>query len=384
MAVLAVAAVSARMLAEAATRDGYGVVALDLYGDADTRRAARCWRPIGGPGHAGQIDAPRLLDALRELTGHVGEPAIGWIPGSGFDGRPELLEVGARLLPLLGTPADAVRRVRDPAAFFGALSAHGIAFPEVRFDAPDDPRGWLRKDAAGSGGWQVRRAAEVREADAAVPPSVYFQRERDGVPMSATFLAGAAGARIAGFNELLTEPFGKRPHVYAGCIGPVELPGTLAQRLVGIVQTLAGAFALRGWCSLDFMRAGDAVEVLEVNPRAPASLALYAQRGAIEAHVAACRDAAWELPPPDASRAGGHRVAGQRIVYAARAAILDEQTAQRLASRDDVHDLPVAGARFGPGDPVCSVSAVADDAAQVRAMLDARRDDVMLMLESLS
>ena len=39
MALLAVAAVSARLLAESAARDGYGVVALDVFGDADTRHA---------------------------------------------------------------------------------------------------------------------------------------------------------------------------------------------------------------------------------------------------------------------------------------------------------------------------------------------------------
>ena len=39
MTVLAVAAVSARMLVEAARADGFDVVALDLFGDADTRRA---------------------------------------------------------------------------------------------------------------------------------------------------------------------------------------------------------------------------------------------------------------------------------------------------------------------------------------------------------
>jgi len=380
MAVLAVAAVSARMLAEAAARDGYGVVALDLYGDVDTRRAASCWRAIGAPDRAWQIDEARLLDALRELAGQVGDGVIGWIPGAGFDGRPELLAAGAHVLPLLGTPPDAVRRVRDPAGFFDALAAHGIAHPPVRRVAPDDPRGWLQKDAAGSGGWQVRRAASVQHrAEAA--PSVYYQREMSGVPMSATFIAGARHTALAGYNELLTQSHGARAHVYAGCIGPVALPEPLAQRIGAAARALAEAFGLRGWCSLDFIRDGDDFGVLEVNPRPPASLALYGRTGQIAAQVAACRDAAWT--PPAALTASGP-VAGHRIVYATRALTIDAATAQRLASRDDVHDLPAAGASFGAGDPVCSVGATAADAGRVRALLDARRDDVMLMLESLS
>ena len=142
MAALAVAAVSARMLAEAAAHDGYGVVALDLFGDADTRRASQRWHPIGAPGSL-QIDAARVLDALQQLAQQGRDTVIGWIPGSGFEGRPELLEAGAQLLPLIGTPADAVRRVRDPAEFFGVLAAHGIAHPPVRADAPADAEGWL-------------------------------------------------------------------------------------------------------------------------------------------------------------------------------------------------------------------------------------------------
>ena len=63
MTVLVVAAVSARMMAEAAARDGFEVVALDLFGDADTRRAAFAFLPIGEPPSL-HIDAARVLAAL--------------------------------------------------------------------------------------------------------------------------------------------------------------------------------------------------------------------------------------------------------------------------------------------------------------------------------
>ena len=98
MAALAVAAISARMLAEAAARDGYGVAALDLFGDADTRRVSTFWRSIGAAGSL-QIDEALVLDALQELARQADDDVIGWIPGSGFEGRPELIDAGARLLP---------------------------------------------------------------------------------------------------------------------------------------------------------------------------------------------------------------------------------------------------------------------------------------------
>lgn len=378
MAVLAVAAVSARMLAEAAAHDGYGVVALDLFGDADTRRASQRWHPIGAAGSL-QIDAARVLEALQQLTRQGGDNVIGWVPGGGFEGRPELLEAGARLLPLIGTPVDAVRRVRDPVAFFGVLDAHDIAHPPVRADAPADAEGWLLKDARGTGGWHIRHAAAAGDDDAS-SAGLYFQRAMPGTPMSATFLANGAQALLLGINELSVRPFGARPHVYGGCIGPVAVTPELARRVGDAVRVLSAAFGLRGWCSLDFIRDGDRIGVLEVNPRPPASLSLYAQRGLIDAQLRACLHA--ELPAP--ATFATRRVAGNEIVYARRALTLGRVGAQHLAGRTDVHDLPAAASRFAAGDPICSLSATGDTAEQVRASLAAAREALLKTLETTS
>ena len=378
MAVLAVAAVSARMLAEAAAHDGYEVVALDLFGDADTRRVSERWRSIGATGSL-QNDGARVLDALQAMARQGGDAVIGWIPGSGFEGRPELLDAGAQLLPLIGTPADAVRRVRDPGEFFGALAAHGIAHPPMRADAPADAEGWLLKDARGCGGWHIRHAAAARDA-APASASFYFQRAMPGVPMSATFIANGDRAMLLGINELIVRPFGARPHVYGGCIGPVAVTADLARRIGDAARVLSAEFGLRGWCSLDFICDGDAIGVLEVNPRPPASLSVYAQRGLIDAQLRACLHA--ELPPAGAF--APRRVGGSEIVYAKRSLTLDQIGAQHLAHRPDVHDLPVAGARFAAGDPICSLSATGDSAAQVRALLGAARDALMHTLETPS
>ena len=380
MAVLAVAAVSARMLAEAAARDGHDVVALDLFGDVDTRRVSQRWQSIGAAGSL-QIDAARVLAALHELAREAGSTVIGWIPGSGFEGRPDLLDAGAQVLPLIGTPADAVRRVRDPAGFFAALAVHGIAHPPVRFEAPSDAEGWLLKDASGCGGWHIRRAAAYEAAS--VSASLYFQREMRGVPMSATFIANGSEAMLLGINELIVRPFGARPYVYCGCIGPVDVPADLARRIGDTVRALTAEFGLRGWCSLDFMRDGDAIGVLEVNPRPPASLALYAQPGLVDAQLRACLHG--ELPSPSTFAVPApRRVAGSEIVYARRSLTLVPVGAQHLAGRSDVHDLPAAGACFDHGDPICSLSAAGDTAEQVKASLRAARDALIHTLETPS
>jgi len=372
---VAVAALSARTLAEAAAREGIDAVALDLFGDRDTRRAATQWTSIGRPDTM-SIDAAALLDALRALSrrGQV----QGWVVGAGFDGRSELLGLGAACLPLLGTAACDVRRVRDPASFFGFLRDAGIGHPPVRWVAEADTAGWLAKDAGGCGGWHIRRAADVVDDDA--PPLRYWQREVSGVAMSATFIANGRDAVLLGHNEQIVRPLGARPFVYRGVCGPVPVPAGVAREVGAAVRALAASFGLRGLGSLDYLLDGERVSVLEVNPRPPASMALYpvaGGTGVLRAHLRACLDDELPLAPEPAATVGGCE-----IVYAPRALRLDEAAATALASWPDAHDLPHAGTPFEAGDPLCSVSARGPDAASVKIGLARQREAVLQQLES--
>jgi uncharacterized protein len=371
---IAVAALSARMMAEAAVRDGFEVVALDLFGDADTRAAAAQWISLGDPASL-EIDDALTLSALRELA-RRGEVS-GWIAGSGFEGRPRLLAEGAQLLPLVGTPVSAVCRVRDPALFFDFLASHGIRHPPVRLGAlarslPDDGARWLVKDALGCGGWQVRRATPEQLAE--LPAQHYLQREAPGVPMSATFVANGRQAVVLGFNALTVRRFGTRPFVFCGVVGPVPLGALAASRVQAAVRALTTGFELRGLCSLDFMCDGDEIAVLEVNPRPPASLALYGD-GVMAAHVQACLHGVLPAPPTPT------QVEGLEIVFARHGGQVDAALAQRLASRPDTHDHPAAGLRFAAGDPLCSLSARGPDADAVRAALHQAREALLDSLE---
>ena len=366
MTTIAVAALSARALAEAAVRDGLGVIALDVFGDVDTQRVAE-WKPIGEADTLA-IDAERLLGALRELAqrGDV----QGWVVGSGFDGRADLLERGAALLPLFGTAPTDVRRVRDPARFFGFLDARGIDHPAVQ-PAAGGP-GWLVKDAAGCGGWHIRRAPSARP----VAPGEYLQREVSGAAMSATFIANGGDAALLGFNEQIVAPLGGRPFVFHGVLGPVGVSDPVQRSVSAAVRAVAAEFHLRGLASLDFLLDGDNASVLEINPRAPASLALYPRP--LLAHLRACIDGELPAPPPQDT------VRGQRIVFAPHACVVDAAVSDRLARAGDVHDVPHPGTRVRAGDPLCSLSAEGHDAATVKTALARRCAAVLNTLETSS
>jgi uncharacterized protein len=372
MAVLVVAAISARMMAEQAEREGFEVVALDLFGDMDTRRAASSYLPIGEPSSL-HVDPARVVAALRQLAGRA--DVAGWVAGSGFEGQPEVLAQGAGVLPLIGTSPEAVRRVRDPAQFFGFLSAQGIDHPQVQATPPTQASGWLVKDAHGCGGWQVHRLAHRDKAGAA--PNHYFQREIKGLPMSATFVANGVDAVLLGLNELIVRPVAGRPFVFSGAVGPVAVAHEVAHRILAAVRAITAEFELRGLCSLDFMLDAGRLGVLEVNPRLPASMALYAGQPLMHMHMQACMQR--ELPTPPTAPQG---VSGFEIVFARHPAVADGRMMRCLADAGSAHDLPCPHTRFEPGDPLCSLSASAADAAQVKALLDERRTQFLKKLET--
>lgn len=383
MPTLAVAAISARAMAQAAAQDGFDVIALDLFGDVDTRRAASRWLPIGAPGSL-HIDAVRVLAALRELAREheSGKPLVGWVAGSGFEGEPDLIEQGAAVLPLIGTAAAAVRRLRDPAVFFGFLAAQRMPHPQVSFEPPQDPEGWLMKDAHGCGGWHVRRPPWP--TDERPGAHRYYQREMPGLPMSATFIANGRDVHVLGFNEQSVRRFGARPFVFCGAVGPVPMAADMARRVAAIALALTAEFELRGLCSLDFMRDGDAIGVLEVNPRPPASMSLYRRPsgspGLMQAHVRACLEGA--LPP--ATPAHAQDIEGIEIVFARRPLQLDAVAAQQLAAWPGIRDLPDAGQRFDIDDPLCTLSASGTDVEQVRMRLNEGRERLLQSLETLA
>jgi len=380
---LAVAALSARLLAEAAEREGFAVLALDLFGDVDARRASLGWQSIAGA-RRWHIDEQHLLQGLRQAA-RLG--AQGWLAGSGFEAQPALLDAGHRVLPLLGMAGAALRRLRDPQVFFSFLAAQGLPHPATQLQPPASAEGWLIKNSRACGGGHVRPA---RADEPALPAHHLAQRWSPGQPMSATFVADGRSAEVLGFNRLLVSGWGASPYQFVGATGPLALPPPAEQLLRQALQLLVPEFGLVGLGSLDFLLHGAQVQLLEVNARPPATVALHGVHRPISAHLAACGGAG--LPSARsagrsgqaAARPGGSAppVQGFATVFAERAQQVGPALAAALAALPNHHDLPHTGDLFEPGSPVCSVSAQAADEPAVQHLLAERRARIHQLLET--
>ena len=372
---VAVAGLSARMLAQSAAHAGYQVAALDLFGDRDTRRYAKLWLDTGGDGLS--IDRDRLRTALERVARLP--RLIGYVVGSGIEPHIGWLQQTAKLPRLIGNDADATAAVRDPKRFFALLDELGIAHPEVAFERPARPEGWLHKAADGCGG------THIREAEHADTRAGYFQRVHEGLSMSVLFLAARRAAFVIGYAEQLCAGRGALPYLHTGSLGPVDLPASVAQQVDFAVRSIAARANLSGLNSLDFLLDGDTVRVLEVNARLSSTMALYERawrdawpRGLLAAHVDACLH---DHLPNEPRGAPQCRVA-QQVVFAPVAFTVTRRFSDALFVDPVCHDVPNAGTRIEAGQPVCTVLVTADTRTALRRDLQRHTQRLLQTIET--
>jgi predicted ATP-grasp superfamily ATP-dependent carboligase len=359
-----VVAVSARTLAEAVARSGRRVLAVDLFGDDDTRVAATGCAVVPGSLDDGP-DLDAVITAAERLAARHGEPA-GVVVGSGFEHRPAALATLAARWPLLGCPPAAVAAVKDPERLAALCASLAIPHPEIAVDRPADPSDWLAKRAGGCGGGHVTPADAILPAgDTATDAAAgrYFQRRVDGRAMSATVLCDGDGARLLGFCAAAVAPTATAPYRFGGLAGPVGLDLGMSDEITAAAGRLAQATGLAGLVGLDLVVDGARWWLIEANPRPTAALDVL-DRGTpalMALHLAACAGAAVPAWTPPST------VAATALVYATRDGVT-------VAADWPVWiaDRPAPGTVVPAGAPLCTVRAEGGDLPACAAILEDR------------
>ncbi len=356
---LLVVSTSARMLVRAARRAGWQALAVDAFGDVDTRASALAWEgaeldPDGG------LRAQSVLRAVERLSGGRSLPLV---LGSGLESQPWALRELARSQRLAGSPPQVWELLARPREWFGVLDELGIAHPDVAWsDAPGEGR-WLAKRAASSGGMHVR---ELAPGQALPGADWYAQRRIDGRCCSMLFLADGVRARAVGFNRLLpAAAAAPGPFAWSGASAPVALAGSLRGDVVRAGQALTQRLGLRGLCGLDFVCDDSGWKLLELNPRPTATVELWDVHGMpplLGWHLRAC---AGTLPDGPLHAGGAHALA---VAYASQSLQVPERTQWPAWCRD----LPPPGQRIPGGAPLCTVHARHVAPARAAALVAAR------------
>jgi uncharacterized protein len=362
--VILLVSVSARMLAELATREGYDVCAVDRFGDFDLQRlcpSVSLMRDLGERGG---------MEQMVEVAEPIRADSV--VYGAGLENRPDLVARLAAGRTLLGCEPETLRRVRDPMLLGAVLRDAGFAFPLTLAaqDAPeraDCARRWLRKPIRGGGGRGVREWRGGRPRG-----DVIVQERIAGLPCSAAAVADGRSAVLLGVSEQLIgrRAFGARGWRWCGNVAPPRLPAreqaALAAAAQAICAHLASSFGLRGVFGVDLVWDGARPWVVEVNPRPVASLetldAAYGVRS-FAAHMDAC---AGRLP----ADVGRSRAAAGKAVLFATDDLRVPDTSDWTAR--GIRDVPHPSEAIAAGRPICTLVATGHSPESVLANLEAR------------
>ncbi len=304
--------------------------------------------------------APGFLAASESL------PPSPWFYTGGLENDSDLVERISRRHHLWGVGAEVLRAVRDPIAVGRILNQVGIPSPEVRRDPTGLPTdgSWLVKPIASGGGRGIERLT-----DRSIPRSspCYFQRFVDGPSFSAAFIAQSGEARLIGITRQWVGIAGS-PFAYRGSIGPCPIAAELDGSLKSLGNRLASGFDLVGWFGVDYVLCDGVPWPVEINPRFTASIEIHelaTDRSLMNEHRRACEGTSNQGPGLVGVGPGWIRVIAKRILYAARGQVMPEVGAAELTSDPftvpSIADVPAAGTRIEPGEPVMTVFATGSD-----------------------
>lgn len=343
---------------QAAVNAGYRVIALDAFADKEVRSIADQWHVLPyGNGSFDQAALQSLLPQILDL-----QPS-GFVYGSGFEANSALLAMVEQAMPLIGNSGRVVRNTKRALTFFALLDVLNIKHPVVSLQPLDAEQyarsSWLLKRNGGSGGTHVRTVSIGMPVQA----GEYYQQMLEGIPVSLLFAADGHRVREIGYNQQWLAPTASMPYRYGGAVSHAVLPQAVKRALLEAAQKLTSAVGLRGINSIDALMQGEAVYILELNPRLTATFDLYTAHQAqlFDLHVQAATGKI-----PDGTLVNEDACA-HYIVYA--------HTKKHIPSSfswpDWVADIPVDDARIETSMPICTVKAAGDTAeAAVRLMAD--------------
>ncbi len=272
--------------------------------------------------------------------------------------------------PVYGNSWQTLNDCKSPATFFTKLDQHSIPYPEVSFeDTVSDRDTWLAKEQSTTGGVGVSPFLEKGDSFA----SCYLQKKISGITFSVTFLANANEIVVLGFNTLWAEALNENmPYVYAGAINQVKLNNDVLASAQHYTETITKEFKLIGLNSIDFIFNGHSINVLEINPRIPATYELYETKSGelLGEHIEVCKSRALPIEKrPVMLRA-------HAIVYAPHDVQIPESMSWPLWTADRPHD----GEQILQYEPICSVFAGAKNSAQVSEMIKTRKQSIISKL----
>ena len=370
---LVLVGMNVRPLAQSAVKAGFEVVAMDAFGLLDLPMEARCLSLVRDLGGLFPFDPHSWHMRLAQAA--LLEKANSLAYSGGFENLPDLVAEMSEDRELLGNSPASLRAVRDPFHLQEVVKSVGMETPQILPPRarPDPGVLWLRKPLKSGMGHDI----ELWEGIVPDDPETIVQRQVEGIPHSASFIANGEDAQVFSVTHQLSgDPaFGAQGFAYVGNLLIPDPDAGLLERLNLLARALTQAFGLVGLNGIDFVLNGEQVSILEVNPRYSASMELVEEAlkvSLLEWHTAGCRRQSLPVLPERHDQ----NVFGKAIVYARRDGTVPDTAHWQAKGRRDV---PHAGGSVRAGFPICTVTAVGPDQQQCYMHLLAEADELLNM-----
>lgn len=335
---------STRAMAFSALRAGLRPWCADLFGDTDLRNLCSVHTialedyPNGFLSIASQFPTAPIL-----FTG-------------GLENHPQFLQRMSQQRPLWGCSSASIAKVRDPFFLFDLWQKHGVAALPVSKRVPkiDFQNRWLRKPLQSAGGLNISLVRDSTKTHSAY----YFQKYKDGVPISCLYCMARGQAKFLGATlQLVGEPaIFAQPFQYCGNI---VLPLQESSDITAIGQALCAVNGLQGLLGVDAILM-DQIYPVEVNPRYTASVEIleYAKQESFLLKHCQCFDTSLNIKDSMSPLPSGFL--GKAILYAPVEFTFPEkgpwlgttQDTNNLWQMPRFADVPKSGMRIGKGDPI--------------------------------
>lgn len=257
---------SVRAAACSATLAGFDVLAIDLFGDLETRDACPLCLTIE---QADQFSDDELDDLIP--------PGVPMLVVGGVTDESDLIGRLAKRAYWPGRQEQSFEILSRPDVLAKIATRSRVNFPSYRLASDRDggwgqlPKGrWLVKSPGTSGGLGVRWADSDMDAE----PNCYVQQWVPGKPYGAVFVAnGEHECVLIGVSRSLRKRIGDCPFVYAGSHGPIRLSAKNVAKLNSVANLCVAETGYSGFLNIDVLiDQQDQMSLLEINPRWSASV----------------------------------------------------------------------------------------------------------------
>ena len=347
---------SVRALVEACSHASLESVAVDHFGDADTRYFANDrWidLKLTERGRLSTDTRHALQTAATEFM-RTGKSVV-FVLAGGMENLGGAVEQLREIAPVLG-PSEVQRRaLRDIEFLVDVARAARLQTPQIRFYETRGS-GWLWKPRSSAGGLRIVRNARAVADHGGGYWQEYICGEQIGVSclvepercqiLSATSSFGAA------------EWPGPTEFIYRGSFGPIALSTECKLQIESLCRHIRTRSGYLGWLQFDFIRdtRGD-LWLLECNPRWTAGMEILLFSSSVDPVREILQSNNFSVSTQTAVQSGTFECFAKAVVYATQSIHLTAELITKLNSMEGLADRPHAPQLIERGHPIVTMRA---------------------------